>query len=194
MTTEAISFARKRMFANDAKVAARGPAAASPPGEGLRIAGYASLFGVADLSRDVVEAGAFAAALTKRGAGGIRMLFQHDPARPVGVWTSLREDARGLAVQGRLTVGAAGTLAALIVDGAVDGAVDGLSIGFRTIRARTDPHTRLRHILEADLWEISIVNFPMLTGTRLSALQGPGPAPVAMEGTTRAAAFAASRN
>ena len=190
MTTEAMSFARKRMFANDAAVAARGPAAASPPGEGLRIAGYASLFGVADLSRDVVEAGAFAAALAKRGAGGIRMLFQHDPARPVGVWTSLREDARGLAVQGRLTVGAAGTLAALIVDGAVDG----LSIGFRTIRARTDPHTRLRHILEADLWEISIVTFPMLTGARLSALQGPGPAPAAMDGTTRAAAFAASRN
>lgn len=190
MTTEAMSFARKRVFADDAAMAARGPAAAPPPSEGLRIAGYASLFGVADLSRDVVEAGAFAAALSKRGAGGIRMLFQHDPARPVGVWTSLREDARGLAVQGRLTAGAAGPLAALICDGAVDG----LSIGFRTVRARTDPRTRLRHILEADLWEISIVTFPMLTGARLSPLRGPGPAAAAMDGTTRAAAFAASRN
>ncbi|WP_235679185.1 HK97 family phage prohead protease [Aquibium microcysteis] len=189
MTTQAMAIARKRVSAHEPATAAH-PATTFPAGGSLRIAGYASLFGVADLSRDVVEAGAFAAALSKRGAGGIRMLFQHDPARPVGVWTSLREDARGLAVQGRLTDGAAGALAALILDGAVDG----LSIGFRTVRARTDPHTRLRHILEADLWEISIVTFPMLTGARLSPLRGPGATPAAMEAITRAAAFAASRN
>jgi HK97 family phage prohead protease len=120
----------------------------------------------------VVEPGAFAAALGLRGAGRIRMLFQHDPAQPVGVWTAMREDARGLWVEGRLTAGPgkAGELAALIADGAVDG----LSIGFRTIKARTDPRTRLRHILEADLWEVSIVTFPMLPGARLSLKAEPG--------------------
>ena len=181
-----MSGARKRVCA-DAKAAARRFAPAE--GEGLRIAGHASLFGAADLSRDVVEAGAFAAALAKRGAGGIRMLFQHDPARPVGVWESLREDARGLAVRGRLTAGASGELAALIADGAIDG----LSIGFRTVKARTDPRTRLRHILEADLWEISIVTFPMLPGARLSALPREGPPASAKDDTARAAAHLAAR-
>jgi HK97 family phage prohead protease len=138
---------------------------------GLAIAGHASLFGVADLSRDVVEPGAFGRALAARGAGRIRMLFQHDPAEPVGVWTAMREDAQGLWVEGRLTAGPgkAGELAALIADGALDG----LSIGFRTVKARSDPRTRLRHILEADLWEVSIVTFPMLPGARLSLKDRP---------------------
>jgi len=187
MNTPATSSASGRMVLDLGSIAAR-RGQVHPPAAAMRIAGYASLFGVADLSRDVVEPGAFAASLAGRGTGGIRMLFQHDPARPVGVWTSLREDARGLAVQGRLTAGASDHLAALILDGAVDG----LSIGFRTVRARTDPRTRLRHILEADLWEISIVTFPMLPGARFSALPGPGPA--APDGTRRAAALAAARD
>ncbi len=62
--------------------------------------GYASLFGAVDLGKDVVEKGAFAASLKARGAAGIRMLFQHDPAEPIGVWTEIREDARGLFVRG----------------------------------------------------------------------------------------------
>ena len=200
MTDGSISWARKRAFADGGGMGGAHTPDAAPPGagapglaragaEGLRIAGHASLFGAADLSRDVVEAGAFSAALAKRGAGGIRMLFQHDPARPVGVWESLREDARGLAVRGRLTAGASAELAALIADGAIDG----LSIGFRTVKARTDPRTRLRHILEADLWEISIVTFPMLPGARLTALPREGPPASAKDGTARAAARLAAR-
>jgi phage head maturation protease len=46
--------------------------------------GYASLFGEADLSRDVVMPGAFAKSIRARGPGGIRMLFQHDPATRSG--------------------------------------------------------------------------------------------------------------
>ncbi len=44
--------------------------------------GYASLFGKVDLGRDAVERGAFARSLEKRGAAGVRMLFQHDPNQP----------------------------------------------------------------------------------------------------------------
>lgn len=184
MTNRTLSWARKRAFPEMAAAAPpTAPGTVTAGGGGLRIAGHASLFGVADLTRDVVEAGAFRTALAKRGAAGIRMLFQHDPARPVGVWTTLREDARGLYVQGRLTAGAAGELAALIADGAIDG----LSIGFRTVKARADPRTRLRHILEVDLWEISIVTFPMLPGARLSALRGGRPPPPVADATTRAA-------
>jgi hypothetical protein len=64
--------------------------------------GYASLFGETDLNRDLVLRGAFLKSIAKRGAGGIRMLFQHDPAAPIGVWREIREDARGLFVSGRL--------------------------------------------------------------------------------------------
>lgn len=132
--------------------------------------GYASLFGSVDLGRDVVERGAFAKSLARRGAGGIRMLFQHDPAEPIGVWTELREDERGLFVRGRLTreVARAREVLGLMKSGALDG----LSIGFRTIKARSEPATGVRRIVEADLWEISVVTFPMLPGARIDNVKG----------------------
>ncbi len=52
-----------------------------------------------------------------------------------------------------------------------DGAIDGLSIGFRTVRARTDAKTGIRRIIEADLWEISIVTFPMLPQARINSVK-----------------------
>jgi hypothetical protein len=132
--------------------------------------GYASLFGVADLSRDVVERGAFARSLRERGAGGIRMLYQHDPATPIGAWTEIREDARGLFVRGRLTSGSVKGREVHALMRA--GALDGLSIGFRTVKARTDAVRGTRHIVEADLREISVVTFPMLPGARIDQVKG----------------------
>lgn len=133
-------------------------------------AGYASLFGKVDLGKDVVERGAFANSLKVRGAGGIRMLFQHDPNEPIGTWTEIREDARGLFVRGRLAtnVGRAREVLSLMRGGALDG----LSIGFRAVKARRDQASGVRRILEADLWEISIVTFPMLPGARIEMVKG----------------------
>ncbi|TWH35935.1 MULTISPECIES: HK97 family phage prohead protease [unclassified Aminobacter] len=131
--------------------------------------GYASLFGKADLARDVVERGAFARSLARRGAGGIRMLYQHDPNEPIGTWIEVREDERGLFVRGRLTngVGRAREVRELMRSGALDG----LSIGFRTVRSRKDASSGVRRILEADLWEISIVTFPMLPEARVESVK-----------------------
>ncbi len=130
------------------------------------IAGYASLFGVVDLGRDMVLPGAFATSLARRGSGGIRMLWQHDPGEPIGVWTSLVEDRAGLAVRGRLNlaVARARELDALVRQGAVDG----LSIGFRVVAATTDRRSGVRRIDRIDLWEVSLVTFPMLPGARLA--------------------------
>lgn len=64
--------------------------------------GYASLFNREDLGRDVVLPGAFRESLARRGARGIKLLFQHDANQPIGVWTTLQEDSRGLYAQGRL--------------------------------------------------------------------------------------------
>ncbi len=130
-----------------------------------RFSGYASVFGEVDLGKDRIERGAFLNSLTERGATGVRMLYQHDPAEPIGAWTMLREDSRGLYVEGLLSPGVARAreVHALMKSGALDG----LSIGFRTVKSRTDAKTGVRRILEADLWEISVVTFPMLPSARV---------------------------
>jgi HK97 family phage prohead protease len=128
--------------------------------------GYASLFGEIDLGRDAIERGAFAASIDKRGAGGVRMLFQHDPAEVIGRWTVLREDERGLYVEGKLATDVERAREVLALMKA--GALDGLSIGFRAVKTRADRKAGVRRILEADLWEISVVTFPMLPTARVS--------------------------
>lgn len=132
---------------------------------GTMIEGYASLFGVPDMAGDVVVRGAFADSLRHRGASGIRMLYQHDATQPLGIWTEAFETGTGLYVRGRLNdeVVRAREIAALIRDGALDG----LSIGFRTVQARRFRATGLRNIVIADLWEVSIVTFPLHPHARI---------------------------
>src|ERR1700704_4436153 len=136
------------------------------------VEGYASLFGEVDAARDLGMPGGFRQTLTLRGVRRIPMLFQHDPAEPVGVWLELREDHRGLYARGRLIpeVARARELVALVKAGAVDG----LSIGFRTVKGRVDPMSRVRKIHELELWEISIVTFPLLAGARVRAVKESG--------------------
>ena len=131
--------------------------------------GYASLFDRIDLGRDRVAPGAFADAIARRGAGGIRMLFQHDPGTPIGRWENITEDQRGLKVSGRIATDSPKGLEVLALLRA--GAIDGLSIGFRTLRSTRDPRSRIRTIQKADLWEISIVTFPMLPQARVSEVK-----------------------
>ena len=131
--------------------------------------GYASLFRMPDLGKDIVEPGAFRESLARRGPAGVRLLWQHDPAEPLGRWLSLIEDSRGLFVRGRLSlaVARAREIHALMRDGAIDG----LSIGFRPEKARSEPRTGLRRLERVDLWEVSIVTFPMLPQARISAVK-----------------------
>ncbi len=136
--------------------------------EGSVIEGYASLFGEADRGGDVVERGAYAASLAALEAKErrVRMLWQHDPAQPIGVWDEVREDAKGLYVKGRLLpdVARAREAAALLEAGAIEG----LSIGYRTVRATKDDTGR-RRLHELELWEVSLVTFPMLPDARVGA-------------------------
>lgn len=133
------------------------------------VEGYASLFGETDQARDMVMPGAFAATLRHRGLRRIPMLFQHDPAEPVGIWLELREDMRGLYARGRLIpdVARARELLSLVREGAIDG----LSIGFKTVKSRFDPKARVRRLEQVELWEISIVTFPLLPGARVRAVK-----------------------
>ncbi len=135
--------------------------------DGVEISGYASLFGAVDQGGDVVEAGAYGASLKAVASAGrnIKMLWQHDPAQPIGVWDEVREDGKGLWVKGRIlkSVERGREAAALIAAGAIDG----LSIGYRTVKATKNTKGQ-RLLSELELWEVSLVTFPMLPSARVS--------------------------
>ena len=138
--------------------------------DGVVIEGYASRFGDVDRGGDIVQQGAYAASLRRLKAENrqVKMLWQHDPAQPIGVWDEVREDATGLFVKGRLLDGVskAREAATLIAEKAIDG----LSIGYRTVRAsKNDKGQRL--LTELELWEVSLVTFPMLSSARVAAKQ-----------------------
>ena len=134
------------------------------------ISGYASVFDTVDLGLDCMRPGAFARSLKQRPIKNIRMLFQHDPDKPVGVWDEVREDERGLFVKGRLNKET--KLGAEVLSLVRQGALDGLSIGFKTIKATRKNVSGVRDLLEVDLWEISIVTFPMLPQACIEEVKG----------------------
>jgi len=131
--------------------------------------GYASLFDLEDLGRDVVRRGAFQKSLKSRRPSDVKMLFQHDAAQPIGVWERLHEDARGLYARGRLTTDVAKAREVLAL--MRSGAVDGLSIGFRAVRSSRDRKSGTRILHHIDLWEISVVTFPMQPQARVAAVK-----------------------
>ncbi|MFV2002027.1 MAG: HK97 family phage prohead protease [Paracoccaceae bacterium] len=146
--------------------------------DGTMIEGYASYFGKPDKSGDVVERGAYGRSLRLLAEAGrrIKMLWQHDPAQPIGIWDEVREDERGLYVKGRLLSDVAKGREAMALIGA--GAIDGLSIGYRTVRAQKDGKGQ-RLLSELELWEVSLVTFPMLPEARVGA-KGENPADAAL--------------
>ncbi|MEM1162180.1 MAG: HK97 family phage prohead protease [Pseudomonadota bacterium] len=138
-------------------------------GEVGRLQGYASRFGEPDQAGDVVAPGAFATSLETLKAAGrsVKFLWQHDPTRPIGVWQEVMENKTGLWVSGEvLTDLPLGKDAAVLM---AAGAIDGLSIGYRVVRAEKNRETGGRTLLEIDLWEVSLVTFPMLPTARAEA-------------------------
>jgi len=133
-----------------------------------RIEGYASRFGEVDQGGDIVERGAFAKSIEGRTP---KMLWQHMPFAPIGVWEQASEDETGLYVRGRIldTVEQGREAKALIEAGAIDG----MSIGYRTVDSGRGADGA-RVLKELDLWEISLVTFPMLASARVDAIKAAG--------------------
>jgi len=131
--------------------------------------GYASIFGNVDSHGDIVEKGAFAKSLRDWGDKGKlpKMMLQHggffgpvDDMLPIGKWTSMEENSKGLKVEGELF--AINTdRGALIHEGMKSGELDGLSIGYRPIKYRmgSKPQDPTRWLEEIDLREVSIVTW-----------------------------------
>lgn len=115
----------------------------------IKIEGYALLFNVRDCGRDVVLPGACKGPERKRP-----MLFEHDPGTVCGRWEIIRQDQRGLFCSGLVELDWVEQLIN-------SGALDGLSIGFRVTRGFRCRESGVRYIEQLDLWEISLVSFPM---------------------------------
>jgi hypothetical protein len=135
------------------------------------LSGYGAVFGNVDSYGDVIEKGAFKETLREWEAKGKwpPMLLQHgggflggaDDMLPIGKWTSMEENSKGLKVEGELFAMAT-ERGQYIYEGLKSGALDGLSIGYmvRDYTAGTKPGEPRRSIKNIDLWELSIVTFP----------------------------------
>lgn len=134
--------------------------------------GYGAVFGNIDGGGDILEPGAFSKSLRK-GTKRIKMLWQHDPSEPIGVWTDIVEDDRGLRVKGKLELGIRRGLEAHTM--LKTGIIDSMSIGYRTVVAEYDSARDIRSLKELDLWEISLVTFPMNPKAMISSVKGAEP-------------------
>lgn len=136
----------------------------------MTIEGYGSVFDVVDHGADVVVKGAFSRSLQGRKAA---MLWQHNPDTPIGVWTEMREDDRGLFIKGAFADTQAGREAHTLTK---MGALTGMSIGYRASRDKNpmDPKTGVRTLKDVDLYEVSLVTFPMNEAARVTAVKDDG--------------------
>jgi HK97 family phage prohead protease len=144
------------------------------------LAGYGAYFGNEDHYGDVIERGAFAQTLEEWKAEGKLppMLLQHgggflggaDDLVPVGKWTMMREDSKGLRVEGHL-LAMATDRGQQIYEALKAGVLDGLSIGFRTreFRRGTKPGEPDRTLTNLDLVEVSLVTFPANPRARVTS-------------------------
>ena len=141
------------------------------------IEGYGSVFGNLDSYSDIVAPGAFAKSLEEAKASGRMpaLLWQHNPEEPIGVWTEMREDDRGLFVKGKLAETQRGKEARELIK---LGALTGLSIGYTTRTYQVDRENDSRVLTDVQLWEVSPVTFPAnsearITGVKADAISSP---------------------
>lgn len=129
-------------------------------GDDGTIEGYGSVFGVRDNWDDIIAKGAFAASLAAHKSAGTMpaMLWQHSADAPIGVWSDMVEDEKGLYIKGQLVMDTVRGKEAYALLKA--GAINGLSIGFMSKQWAYDRDTDVRTLTEIDLWEVSLVTFP----------------------------------
>ena len=134
--------------------------------------GYASVFDNVDSYGDIVRKGAFVESIGEWEAKGKMppILWNHDPSDPIGVYTKMQEDDKGLFVEGRLLIDdvprARQTHALMKA-----GAIDGLSIGYKIKEYSFDVENDIRELLKLNLGEVSIVTFPANPETRIEAVK-----------------------
>lgn len=117
------------------------------------ISGYASVFGILDSQNDVIVKGDFRSVESRN----VKLLWQHDPNRPIGLVKSLSEDEYGLKFEAEINNKIeVGREASELIK---QKAICGLSIGF-SINSSSYNEKGMRVIDDVNLAEISVVTFP----------------------------------
>lgn len=149
--------------------------------ETMTFAGYGAVYGNVDSYGDVIAPGAAARYLSDVQAGRTPwplMLSQHggmgltaDDMTPIGVWTRLAEDGRGLRVEGKLADTPRGREVYELLKMQPRPALDGMSIGYvaKSWTPRTKPEEPKRLLTDIELIEISVVSRP---ANRLARVDG----------------------
>lgn len=147
----------------------------------MKFEGYGAYFGNVDSYGDVIAKGAFARTLkeSRKSNQWPAMLLQHgsffggDDNMPVGVWTDMEEDAKGLYVAGQLADTQRGTDAYKLLKMQPRPAITGLSIGFlaKEWSVRTKPDEPRRTLKDVELLEVSLVTFPANTRARVTSVK-----------------------
>ncbi|WP_186107259.1 HK97 family phage prohead protease [Burkholderia gladioli] len=134
--------------------------------------GYGSVFGNEDSYGEIVAPGAFSKSLEELKASGrsLPILWQHDSYTPIGSWSGLKEDDKGLFGDGSLWLDDAPN-AKIAYRGMKAKAITGLSIGYYVLSASYNEKTGIRTLNELDLVEISIVTNPANTEARIEAVK-----------------------
>ena len=134
--------------------------------------GYLSVFGNVDSYREMVMPGAFAETLAEWNTKGRLppILWQHRSGEPIGPFTKMHEDNKGLYVEGRLLIEdlQRAKEAHVLMEHKV---VSGMSIGFETIGEEIDKQNRIRKLTKVKLWEGSIVTFPANEEAQVEAVK-----------------------
>jgi HK97 family phage prohead protease len=133
--------------------------------------GYGAVFDNVDYGGDVVLPGAFDNTIKSLEKTGrfLPMLWQHDSYTPIGIFDEIKEDEKGLWVKGKIfTEVQKGREALALMQG---GAISGLSIGYGVVKSERDDKTGIRSLKELELFEISVVTFPMNDEARVDSVK-----------------------
>jgi HK97 family phage prohead protease len=145
--------------------------------------GYGAVFKNIDSYNDVIEPGAFAQYLDDVKSGKQEwpaMLLQHggwgmnaEDMTPIGVYTSLEEDKKGLKVSGQFADTQRGIEAYKLLKMQPRPAINGLSIGYmaREWEIVQKDKKQVRSIKTIDLFEISLVTFPANGKARVGSVK-----------------------
>lgn len=140
--------------------------------ESATLSGYASTFGNKDFTGDIVVKGAFAQTIRewKKKNKPLPLLYQHDSRMPIGKLTAMKEDDRGLYIEGTIleTVDKGREVISLIEAGVLDS----MSIGYMAKDFDYDLPKNVRNLKTIDLREVSVVTFPANDQATISGIKG----------------------
>lgn len=174
---QTLAFAAEWKFAGDEKA--------------MEFSGYGAMFNNVDAYGDVIAAGAFADTLREAKGSGLwpAMLLQHgggmfggtaEDMTPIGVWTAMEEDDKGLRVEGKLADIPRGRDLYTLMKMTPRSAINGLSIGYTPIEwaMRQNADEPRRTLKKVKLWEVSPVTFPANGKARITDVKSAAPSEI----------------